>query len=110
MVVWVTVNELKGISAYDNANVSSFGKLSEINLDVNLYDHASASLDIDSFSADIKVNDHAKANLTGNASECNLTYSQASTVNQSAFNAEHFNKVVKLTYKSDDELLAALAK
>lgn len=44
LVVWVTANELHSISAFDNASVSSFGKLSEIALDVNLYDKATAKL------------------------------------------------------------------
>ena len=42
LVVWVTANDLKAINAYDNAEVKSFGKLAALELNVNLYDNASA--------------------------------------------------------------------
>jgi len=110
LVVWVTVNELKSINAYDNAEVSSFGKLAEIELNVNLFDNATANLNLDSYSADVNVNDHAKANLTGAADECNLTYAQAATVNHVNFTADHFNKVVKNeTKRSELDEMVALA-
>ncbi len=108
LVVWVTVNELKSINAYDNAEVSSFGKLAEIELNVNLFDNATANLNLDAYSADVNVNDHAKANLTGAASECNLTYAQAATVNHVNFTADHLNKSVKKEAKRSelDEMVA----
>jgi len=108
LVVWVIVNELKSINAYDNAEVSSFGKLAEIELNVNLFDNATANLNIDSYTADVNVNDHAKATLTGAASECNLTYAQAATVNHVNFTADHFNKSVKKEAKRSelDEMVA----
>lgn len=110
LVVWVTVNELKSINAYDNAEVSSFGKLSEIELGVNLFDNATANLNIDSYTADINVNDHAKATLTGAAGECNLAYSQSATVNHVSFTADHFNKVAKQqAHKSELDEMVALA-
>jgi len=107
LVVWVTVNELKSINVYDNAAVNSFGKLADIELNVNLFDSATANLNIDAYTADINVNDHAKANLTGAAGECNLTYAQAATVNQANFKADRFNKVVKSQAKRSefDELI-----
>lgn len=110
LVVWVTVNELKSINAYDNAEVSSFGKLAEIELNVNLFDNATANLNIDSYTADVNVNDHAKANLTGAASECNLTYAQAATVNHVSFTADRFNKVAKKqAHKSELDEMVSLA-
>ena len=110
LVVWVTANELKSINAYDNAAVSSFGKLAEIELDVNLFDNATANLNIDSYTADVNVNDHAKATLTGASNECNLTYAQAATVNHVSFTANHFNKVAKpQAHKSELDEMVALA-
>ena len=53
LVVWVTAAELQSISAYDNATVKSFGQLSGINLDVNLYNRAVATLNIDAYTATI---------------------------------------------------------
>lgn len=110
LVVWVTVNELKSINVYDNAAVNSFGKLADIELNVNLFDNASANLNLDSYSADVNLNDHAKANLTGTATECNLTCTQAATVNHVNFIADHFNKVVKKqAQRSELDEMVALA-
>src|SRR6185437_103131 len=47
LVVWVTANDLRAISAYDNAEIKSFGKLSKIELDVDLHNNASAKLNLD---------------------------------------------------------------
>lgn len=96
LVVWVTAKDLRGISAYDNSVVKSFGKLAEIGLDVALYDNASAQLDLDAYSASINVNDHAKVDLAGNVNECDLNYSNITTVNQSQLVAEHLTKTVKV--------------
>jgi hypothetical protein len=93
LVVWVTANELQSISAYDNATVASFGKLSEIALDVNLYNNATAKLNLDSYSANINVNDRAKAELTGAVNQCELHYAAGSTINHVNFTAEQFTQV-----------------
>jgi len=95
LVVWVTANELQSISAYDNADVTSFGKLSEIELDVNLFNNASAKLNLDSYSANINVHDRAKAELTGTATECDVHYATTSTVNHAAFTADRYTQVAK---------------
>jgi hypothetical protein len=92
LVVWVTASDLRNITAYDNAEVKSFGKLSEIDLAVELHDNATATLDLDSYNANITVNDKAKANLSGAVSQCELTYSTSTTVNQSALKAEHLTE------------------
>jgi phage gp45-like len=83
LVVWVTAADLRTISAYDNAEVKSFGNLSKIDLDVNLYNNASAKLNLDAYKANITVNDRAKADVTGNVTEYNLVRDQSATVNNS---------------------------
>lgn len=83
LVVWVTASDLRTINAYDNAEVKSFGNLSKIDLDVNLYNNASAKLMLDAYKANVTVNDRAKANLTGNVTEYNLTRDQSASVNNS---------------------------
>jgi hypothetical protein len=111
LVVWVTANDLRSISVYDNAEVKSFGKLSVINLDVNLYNTSSATLDLDSYSASINVNDRAKANLSGTLADCDLQYSAQTTVNQSALHAENINSVkqiVKPVQHNDVDEIATL--
>jgi len=65
LVVWVTVADLQSISASDNAVVKSFGKLSAIDLKLNLKDKATAQLDLDVNNASIVLNGNAKAKLSG---------------------------------------------
>ena len=43
LVVWIKAADLRAITAYDNAEVRSFGKLSAIELEVNLHNNASVS-------------------------------------------------------------------
>jgi hypothetical protein len=97
LVVWVTAADLRAISAYDNAEVKSFGNLSKIDLDVNLYNNASAQLSLDAFKANITVNDRAKADLTGNVTDYTLTHDQSASVNQT--NLVAVNKADKTTNK-----------
>lgn len=84
LVVWVTVNDLRSLNVYDNAEVKSFGKLSAIELDVNLYNTASAQLDLNVFDADINISDRAKADLKGDVNACYLTHDRSATVNSAA--------------------------
>ena len=108
LVVWVTANDLRNITAYDNAEVKSFGKLSEIGLDVNLYDNASADLELNSYSANFSINDKAKANLSGYVNECELNYANTTTVNQSQLSTEHMSETKKGADKVADQDLAIL--
>jgi phage gp45-like len=83
LVVWVTAADLRSISAYDNAEIKSFGNLSKIDLNVNLYNNASAKLNLDAYKASINVNDRAKADVTGNVTEYAVTRDQSATINSS---------------------------
>jgi hypothetical protein len=65
LVVWITVTNLGDLSVYDNAQVKSFGKLSAINLDVKMYDNASAELNMDAYAVSLKLNGHAAADIEG---------------------------------------------
>ncbi|RWY57015.1 GIN domain-containing protein [Mucilaginibacter gilvus] len=80
LVVWVTANDLRAISVYDNAAVKSFGSLSKIDLDVNLYDNATATLNIEAYRTTLTVNDNAKATLTGSVTEYSLKYADSAKV------------------------------
>lgn len=84
LVVWITVNDLRSITAYDNAEIKSFGKLSAIDMNVNLYGNASAKLDVNMFNATINVNDRAKADIKGDVTNCYLTHDRSATVNSAA--------------------------
>ena len=112
LVVWVTANDLRSISAYDNANVSSFGCLSKIEFNVDLHNNASAKLNLDAYSANVTVNDQAKANLSGTANEYDLKYSHAENINEKNFETLHASKTLntsaKVAVKSDLDALADL--
>ncbi|MGZ3751732.1 MAG: GIN domain-containing protein, partial [Mucilaginibacter sp.] len=92
LVVWVTANELSAITAYDDAEVRSFGKLSSIEMDITLHNNAYAKLDMGGYSANITLNDRAKADLTGNVNECNLNYTRSASVNSTNFVADHITR------------------
>jgi hypothetical protein len=89
LVVWVTANDLRAITAYDNAEVKSFGNLSKINIDVTLNNTASAKLNLDAYKANITVNDRAKADLTGNVTDYNLVQEKSASVNHTNLAAEN---------------------
>ncbi len=108
LVVWVTAADLREISAYDNAEVKSFGSLSKIELEVNLHDSASAKLDLDAFNANVIVNDQAKAELSGTVDEYDLKYSRPENINQANLVARHadktFTPVVSVNKVQNDAL------
>ncbi len=85
LVVWVTAADLQAINAYDNAEVKSFGKLEKLDLEVNLYNNATADLNVEAYKATVNVNDDAKVNLTGNVNDYSLTCSQPANVNHKNF-------------------------
>jgi len=106
LTVWVTANQLAKLRAYDNATVKSFGKLSAINLDVELYNNASAQLNMDAFSANVKVNDNAKANLTGDVNEGSLKANNTANLNTKDLKVSHLAKTAEV--KSEEVELALL--
>ncbi len=109
LVVWVTAADLRAISAYDNADVKSFGNLSKIELDVDLHNHASAKLNLDAFNANVILADHATANLSGTANELNLKHDKAASVNNNNFTALHLTDKTNSTPVVDkDQDLAGI--
>ena len=106
LIVWVSTDELRTVSVYDNAEVKSFGKLSKIEFDVDLHNNASANLNLDAYRANVKLNDHAKAELSGTATEFGLTANTNTTVVKSDFKAEHIidNKINAVTAAKNDDL------
>jgi hypothetical protein len=90
LVVWVTASDLRSISAYDSAQVESFGKLSKIELDVDLHNNASAKLNLDAYNANLTLNDHSNADLTGTADEFKLNHNTASSVKDNSLSVIHF--------------------
>ena len=105
LVVWVKASQLSSITAYDNAEVKSFGKLSPIEMEVTLHDNAYAKLDVDGYSVNVTLNNRAKADLTGNATQCNLKYDRSATLNSTNFAAEHMVRTVDGIDKNTQELV-----
>ena len=87
LVVWVSANDLRAISAYDNAEIKSFGNISKIEFDVDLHDNAKAKLSLDAFTASLTVKDNAKADLSGTAGQLNLYRDIESNVKSNNFSA-----------------------
>jgi len=108
LVVWVTAEQLSAITAYDNAEVRSFGKLSPIAMDVVLHDNSYAKLDLNGYSANITLNNRAKADLVGDVTECNLKYNQSATVNSTNFAAARLTKTVNGATKNPTEEFVGL--
>jgi hypothetical protein len=99
-VVWVKASELRAITAYDNAEVKSFGTLSPIELTVSLHNNASAQLNLDAYSANVTVADHAKADLSGKASTLTLNHDVTTSVNKYNFTAAHYNEKISTPAKT----------
>lgn len=106
LIVWVSTDDLRAVSAYDNAEVRSFGKLSKVEFDVDLHNSASANLNLDAYSANVKLNDHAKAELSGTATELGLTTNTNTTVVKNDFKAEYITdrKINAVTVAKADDL------
>lgn len=106
LVVWVTSNSLRSVSAYDNAEVKSFGDVSKIEFSIDLHDNATAKLNFNSYSADITLKDHAKIELSGTVNEFSLSSSASSTLVKPDFSADHYteNKMIKQTETRKDDL------
>jgi hypothetical protein len=102
LIVWVTVNDLAELSAFDNAEVKSFGKFSSLDLDVKLFNNASAKLDMDAITADVTLNDHAKAELAGTINEGNLKFNKASDINITGLAASKLAKTERFSGMDND--------
>ena len=109
LVVWVTANDLHAISAYDNAEVKSFGNLSAIDLEVNLHNNATAKLKLETYNASVNVSDNAKIELSGTATVYSLNHTLQSFVNNNNFVADTYNdKVTNGTIAKNENDLAVL--
>lgn len=109
LVVWVTVADLRSITATDNAVVKSFGKLSAIDFTLNLKNNATAQLDLDVSNASITLNNNTKAKLSGFAGESVMAVNTAAHLNITKLTAaknEVETPVEIAAVVSDDELIS----
>jgi hypothetical protein len=96
LVVWVTVSQLAKLSAFDNVEVKTFGKLSSLDLEVKLFNNASAKMNVDAFTANISLDGRAKADLSGTVTEGKIQYARSSSLNTTQLVASHLVETVKL--------------
>ncbi len=108
LVVWVSANDLRSVSAFDNAEVKSFGKMSKIEFNIDLHDNAEAILNLDAYSASITVKDNARADLNGYADELNLNRDIESNVKSNNFTAAHYIENKTNTSVLNEEEMAGL--
>jgi hypothetical protein len=94
LVVWVTVNELSKLSAFDGAQVKSFGKFSALDLAIDMHNNAFAHLDMDAYNTSITLTGHAGVNLTGSAQSSTLKYDRSSFVNLTGFTVESLTQKI----------------
>jgi len=106
LVVWISSDNLRAVSAYDNAEVRSFGNISKIEFNVELHDNATANLNLDVYSAVVTLKDHAKIELRGTATEFSLNSNVNSTFSNQNFSAANFteNKMIAKAETSEFNL------
>jgi hypothetical protein len=92
LLVWVTVSNLSKLSIYDQSTVNSFGKFSAIDVDVNLYDHALAKLDLDVFNASFALNGRSAVELSGNVENGALKYGHLTHINDENLTAANLTE------------------
>ncbi len=106
LVVWIKAADLRAITAYDNAEIKSFGILAPLELTVTLNNNAYANLSVSGYGVNVVLNDRAKADLKGNAEVSSLKYSQSSTLNTTEFAAARLSKstggITTFTQKDDE--------
>ncbi len=107
LVVWIKSESLQSVSAFDNAEISSFGKLAKIEFNIDLHDNATANLNLDAFNTYVTLRDHATIILTGRVEEFGMSRNLNTIVINKDFSVGHNteNRVFNLAGK---EVMAGL--
>lgn len=92
LVVWVSSESLRSVSAFDNAEIKSFGKVSKIEFNIELHDNASAKLDFDVYSANVTLRDNATIELSGTVEEFGVNRTLGSMVINNGLSVAHNNE------------------
>lgn len=85
--VWVTVVDLKGIEAHDQAVVYTVNKLRALDLQVTLSKSAIAHLEVDTYELNTNISDSSKLVLVGRTEVQNVNASNYSNLDVSKFEA-----------------------
>ena len=88
LTVVVYVNNLTGLTASDNATVSTFGKLNLLSLNVKLKNNATATLNVNALSLNSNVSGTSNLVLEGSANDLNAKIEQVAVMNMDKFSAQ----------------------
>jgi len=91
LTVVVYTNNLSSITASDNATVRTHGKLTTLDLNVNLNDNATADLNTNTISLSTNIKGNASLSLTGSTLDYNAMVNKTSKVSLNDFAAETSN-------------------
>src|ERR1700741_2220095 len=69
LVVWVSSQNLQSVSAYDNAEIRSFGNVAKIQFNIDLHNNAIAKLKFDAHNVRVTLRDNATAEFSGHIDE-----------------------------------------
>lgn len=89
LIVWVSSESLQSVSAYDNAEIKSFGDVAKLEFNIDLHNNATANLKFDSYSANITLRDHATVVLSGRVEEFGMNRNRNSVVVSKDFIVGH---------------------
>jgi|GEM_PF-1564755 len=93
LVVFVTVADLRSITAHDNAAVRSYGDaLSAKSLDIDIKDNATAQLKLDVIGASVTADNKSNVQLTGTIDSYELAYSPSAKVNMDGVKSQAARK------------------
>ena len=107
LIVWVSANDLRSVSAFDNAEVRSFGNVSNIEFSVDLHNNATAKLNLDVYNADITLKDNSKIELSGTANQLTIDRNINATLTDADFTAEFAtdHMIVAPVIAKNDEII-----
>jgi hypothetical protein len=107
LIVWVSSESLQSVSAFDNAEVKSFGNVSKIEFNIDLHNNATANLKFEAYSANITLRDNATVILSGRVEEFGMNRNTHSIVVNNNFSVGR-NTQNKLVNETGKEMIAGL--
>ncbi len=107
LVVWIKSESLLSVSAFDNAEIRSFGELSKIEFNIDLHNKATASLDLDAYSVNVTLRDEATISLSGRVEEFGMNRNLNTLVVNNGFSVGR-NTENKIVNQAGKEIVAGL--
>jgi len=89
LVVWVSSLNLQSVSAYDNAEIRSFGDVAKIQFNLDLHNNAVAKLKFDAHNVRVTLRDNAAAEFSGRVDEFGMNRSNNSMVVANGLSVSH---------------------